>query len=126
MSEDIHGTFSADISDKASWRDGPVFKTLEALRPWLQWLVIVVMFFGGMYLYQRDTNTQQTVSVADTQKELLSAKRSFDDYKEATEKRFKFLEDKVLTRELYEAYRAADTERMMRIEKSIEAIAQRP
>ncbi|MCL5460311.1 hypothetical protein M3M33_16865, partial [Loigolactobacillus coryniformis] len=79
------------------WRDSAVFKTLEALRPWLQWLVIVVMFFGGMYLYQRDTNTHQSVSVADTQKELLSTKRSFDDYKEATEKRFKFLEDKMLT-----------------------------
>lgn len=126
MSEDIHGTFSADISDKLSWRDGPVFKTLEALRPWMQWALIVIMAAFVYYQSQRDTNAQQSISVADTQKELTAAKRSLDDYKEATEKRFKFLEDRVLTRELYEAYRAADTARMARIEQSLEAIARRP
>ena len=102
MNEDIHGTFSADISDKASWRDGPVFKTLEALRPWLQWLVIVVMFFGGMYLYQRDTNTQQVVNVGDLQRKQADLEKALSTEQATRIKEISDLRSIIVTKELFE------------------------
>lgn len=102
MSEDIHGTFSADISDKLSWRDSPLFKTLEALRPWLQWLVIVVMFFGGMYLYQRDSNTQQVVNVGDLQRKQADLEKALSTEQATRIKEISDLRSIIVTKELFE------------------------
>jgi hypothetical protein len=58
----VHGE---DVEIRASWRDSEAFKKAEALRPWLQWLLIGIMAVGSLYMYNRDTNAEQTVSLKD-------------------------------------------------------------
>jgi hypothetical protein len=55
----------ADGPDPRTWRDSEAFKKAEALRPWLQWLLIAVMAIGSLYMYNRDANAEQSVSLHD-------------------------------------------------------------
>ena len=99
---DIHTTTSTDIQESRSWRDGAVFKSLEALRPWLQWAMIGVSFIFGFYLYQHDTNAQNNISVADLKREADSLKQVVANEKMQNAKEIEALRRDMVTKELFE------------------------
>lgn len=122
---DIHTSTSTEITSKRSWRDGPVFKTLEALRPWIQWTIIIVMGVFVFYQSQRDTNAQNAVSVSDLQREQVAIRKEMDQRAAARDRQINGMETKMLTREVYEAYHKGDVDRMDRMEKMIEQLLER-
>lgn len=124
MENNIHTTTTDGIA--VAWYDGKFYRSIKELLPWFRWVIVGIMFAVGVYIYQRDTNAQQTVSVQDIQREQATAKAVLSEYKVKTEEQFQQLRREMLTRELFEAYRAADIERMNRMEKSLEMIAIRP
>lgn len=99
---DIHTTSTTEITENASWRDGPVFKTLEALRPWIQWALIGVLALVGMYLYQRDTNAQNTLNLTDLQRKQDLLQKTMDERTNARTKEINELKDRMVTKELFE------------------------
>jgi hypothetical protein len=123
MENNIHVSSTDGIA--VAWYDGKFYKSCMAIFPFVRWAIVIGFFIFGLYLYQRDTNAQQTVSVSDIQREQNIAKAAFSEYKSANDQQFQQLRREVLTRELFEAYRAADMERIARMEKSLEAIAAR-
>jgi len=88
--------------EKLSWRDGSVFKTFEALRPWLQWLIIIIMAVFVWYQGQRDTNAQNTVSFAEMQRKQENMQRVLDERKIDVDKKFEELGNKMVSKELFE------------------------
>ena len=65
---EIHTTSDVSTSDKKSWRESDTFKTLEALRPWAQWFLVGVFAVGSLYMYTRDTNAEQGVSLREIER----------------------------------------------------------
>lgn len=101
-----------------AWYDGKVYKSLLAAFSILRWVIVAIVFGFGVYIYQRDVNAQQTVSTVDLQREQVSLRKTMDDRTAARDKQM----EKMLTREVYEAYHSADVQRMERMEKLLEQI----
>ncbi|HEX3100636.1 MAG TPA: hypothetical protein VHQ01_02530 [Pyrinomonadaceae bacterium] len=124
--ENIHST-SADMdTNGVPWEERPWVKNFKMAFSVARWVVITAVLGFGIYMTQRDTNAQQSINVADVKRELVETQRQVAENKLRTEEQIQAIDKKMLTRELYEAYRMADVERMARIEKSIEMIASRP
>lgn len=119
---------AADVEVKSGsmWYETKTYKSLAAFVALFRWVVVGAVFLFGVYLYQRDINAQQAISVVDLQRDLNETKKAVSDYKSDTDKQLQSIRKDMLTRELYEAYRAADVERMARIEKLVEAVSNRP
>ncbi len=119
MADAIHITNSTEgkpIEDR-TW-----FRNAKAGAALLRWIVIVGLAIGGYYVYQRDVNAATAVNVVDLKNEQGRLATRLDKF----EIEHRQALDRVLTRELYEAYRKADIERMNRIEITLERIAARP
>ncbi len=113
----------ASTSESASaWYEGRVYKSFLAAFSIIRWVIVAAVFGLGVYMYQRDVNAQQTVNVGDLDRKYSRLEQTVNENRQAEEKHA----EKMLTREVYEAYHNADAQRMDRIEKSLEMIAQRP
>lgn len=122
MSEETENMPKRRSSDNPTWSEGRTWKNAKAIFSVARWTIAAVFLALSIYYTQRETNAQQTVSVADVQKEQVAIRKEMDSRSTARDKQM----ERVLTREVFEAYHSADMQRMDRIEKLIEQIAQRP
>ncbi len=115
----IHTTtdVSTDTNGK-TWRQSSVFQSLEALRPWLQWGFLGVLAIGGTYLYQRDTNAQQSVDMTDIKRKQDVLQKTMDERWLNRNKEMLDMKNGVVSKELFE-------ERTNYINKRLDQIDQR-
>lgn len=106
------------------WYEGKLFKSCIALMPFIRWGIVAAMFLTGLYLYQRDTNAQTIVNVADVKRDQDALRKQIADMKEQRDRQLDGMDKKMLTREVYEAYHTADSQRMDRMEKMMEQLIQ--
>lgn len=100
---DAHTTdISNEEEPKQSWRQSPLFQSLEALRPWMQWGLILVMAIGGLYLYQRDTNAQQVINLSDLQRKQDVLQKTLDDRWTNRNKEMSELKGGIVTKEIFD------------------------
>lgn len=123
--ENVHTTLTEN-PEPVPWYDGKFYKSCLAAFAVLRWVIVAGVFAFGAYIYQRDVNAQQTVNLVDVKREQDQLRATFTEYKMDAERQFQTLRKEMLTRELYEVYRKGDSERLERIEKSLEIIAARP
>lgn len=111
------------------WTESKFAKNVTFIFPFIRWIIVFgsLIFSAGLgyYVYQRDTNQQQAINVSEIQKEQIALRQSLTDYKIETEKQFQLIRAEMLTRELAKSWRDADVERMIRIEKALDAIENR-
>jgi hypothetical protein len=105
---------------RRSWRDSAAWLTLEAVRPYLSWVVMIAMATFMLYQGQHDANAQNTISVIDLQRDQKALRATIDERRTERDKQIDGLQTKMLTREVFEAYHASDAQRMERIEKMME------
>lgn len=104
--------------EMTSWYDGKFFKGCLAVMPFIRWAIVAAMFIFGAYMYQRDTNAAQRINVVDLKRELDSTNKKIEERGLARDKQM----EKMLTREVFEAYHSADIQRMERIENMLQQI----
>lgn len=90
--------------------------------PIIQWALTVIVAIGLFVLSQRESQTVQAQDIRDTQKKVENLERDIDKQKSERDRQIEELKRTILTREVYDAYHNADTERMNRMEKMIERI----
>ncbi len=115
---EIHSSTDISVDAQKSWRDSDVWKTLEAVRPWLQWLLVGIFAVGSLYLYTRDTNAEQGVSLRELEKRQTQVESKIDAKTAAIDKRFEMFEANQVTMQLF-------NERTNRMDKQLDNIDKR-
>lgn len=108
------------------WYDNKSWKSILEIFKILPWVIALGVGAFGVYMYQRDTNTQQIVNVTEMQRKQEISEKNLADYKNETNGKIDKLRQEMLTRELFEVYRKSDTERWDRMEKTLETSSSRP
>lgn len=62
-----------------TWVDGPTFRKLNALRPWITTALIVVLSVGNIYLLTHDANSQQAVNLSELDRKTDLIQKTMDD-----------------------------------------------
>lgn len=90
--------------------------------PIIQWALTIVIAIFVFVLSQRDSQTVQAQDIRDTAKRVDMMERDREKSKAERDRQLEELKKTILTREVYDAYHNADTERMNRLEKMVERI----
>lgn len=117
--ENPHTTITPD-EQLVPWYDGKFYKSVLAVFAVMRWIIVAVVFTFGIYMYQRDVNAQQTIDGRSLKGEIENIKQTIEERKAERDKQM----EKVLTRDVFEAYYKALNERLDRIERTQDAILQ--
>lgn len=101
------------------------FKNLATLGGVIRWAIVLVGLVGGYYIYQRDINAQNTVSIDAINAKVESVAQSVEKNRTVREQQIDEIKRIMLTRELYEAYHEADKRQMERIEETLKRILEK-
>lgn len=111
-SENIHGTFSAEVTEKRSWRDSSFFKSMEAARPWLSYLTMIVMAAFMLYQSQRDTNAQNNVTNTELAAGQKTIREDITARKVIVDAQFSEIKGEMVTEKVFQARIDAINQRM--------------
>lgn len=84
-----------------SWRDSSAFKTAEALRPWAQWLLIIVLSIGSVYMLNRDTNAEQGANLHDLEKKTTAIEQQMREKSAMRDRQISDLKGSTVSTELF-------------------------
>lgn len=115
---------SKNEEPRGRWFDGTAYRSCVAIWPFFRGAVWIGLIIFSYYLYQRDTVAAQGMSLADLKREQVSMKQEMLDRRLDRDKQMAGFEGKMLTREVFEAYHKADSDRMDRMENLIGQILQ--
>jgi hypothetical protein len=110
------------------WSEQAWYQNCMAVMPFVRWAAVIISLALGYYVYQRDVNAAQAVNVTQLKADQDTLKRTVELNRTEREKQFDEMEkklDKMLTRELYEAYHATDQEKFDRLEKLLTQLLSR-
>lgn len=122
---DIHTTSDVSEAPPSSWRDSSTFKSMEALRPWLQWAIVIVVALGGIYLATRDSTAQQNAKLADLERRATQIETTIVTRGAARDQQLEKLENKMVTLQLFEERTRNIDKRLEDIQKSQQDILDR-
>lgn len=109
---DVHTTSTTDITDRLSWRDRAFFKNMEALRPWMSYLMMAIMAVFMIYQSQRDTNAQNTVTNVELAKGQQSIKDEMASRKQFVDQQLTEIRANLVTSKEFQAWKDAVNQRM--------------
>lgn len=117
--EQIHVT--ADVTrietkENPTWRDSATFKTLEALRPWIQWTVVGIALAFGYYTQSLSASAQQAAEFADLKEEVSKQGQTIKTKAEARDREISELKNVMVTKELFEERSRATMQYLQRME----------
>lgn len=90
--------------------------------PVIQWVLTLFIAAAVFALSQRDLQTTQAQETRETARKIQALELQFERGREARDRQIESLKKEMLTREVFEAYHSADSERMNRIEKMLEQL----
>lgn len=124
---DIHVSEAAvDIRPNGSvWYESKAFKSLIALSVIVRWVVIGMIFIGGIYMYQRDVNAQTGMSVADIGREEKLLREVVEQNRKDTIDQLSDIKKSTLTIDLFNARFDAMNRRLDRLESALDRIQPR-
>jgi uncharacterized protein HemX len=89
----------------------------------LVWAICLTI--GGYWLYVRDSQTVQAQEVKELKQGQKTIEKTMEDRKQERDKQFQELKEMMLTKEVFNVYHKADTERMERMEKMLERLLEK-
>src|SRR5438445_1225847 len=98
--------------DPPAWRDRVFFKNMEAIRPYVQWMIVVAALTFGIYTSQRDTNAQNVVSNSDLAKGQLQIRAEMDQRKQFVDQQLADIRANMVTAKEFQAWKDAVNQRM--------------
>ena len=90
--------------------------------PLMQWVMTIIIAIAVVALSQRDSQTAQAQTVAETKNRVTSIEQAIDKKSEARDRQIDSFRKEILTREVFDAYHKADSDRMDRVEKMIQQL----
>jgi hypothetical protein len=103
----VETTATAEISEtddpaaRRSWRESEFFKTLEAVRPYVSWLLIATSTLVILYIGFVQTNAEQGTTIKDLDKRLTGVERSIPERSAARDRQIQDLKTSMVTNELF-------------------------
>jgi hypothetical protein len=80
---------------------------------------------GGYWLYNRDTQTVQAQEIRDAKQKIDSLESAIEKNRGERDRQLDVINQKMLTKEVFEAYHNNDVQRMERMEKVMERILEK-
>lgn len=88
-------------AEKKSWSESAWFKSLDALRPWLGYVVAIIMVVTTLYLSFRDTSASQAISLTELERKTDLLQKTMEDRKVSTENEFRDMKTSSVTMQLF-------------------------
>lgn len=116
-----HHFENADVTvNGTAWYDSKTYKSLVAFIGLVRWLVVAIVFTGGVYIYQRDTNAQSSVNVLDVARETKDLRALMDERMRGRDAQFSDLKNTTVSIVQFRAEFDALNKRLDRIEVALD------
>lgn len=116
-----HHFENADVTvNGTAWYDSKTYKSLVAFIGLVRWLVVAIVFTGGVYIYQRDTNAQSSVNVLDVARETKDLRALMDERMRVRDAQFSDLKNTTVSTVQFRAEFDALNKRLDRIEVALD------
>lgn len=113
---EIHESVPADESQPVpSWRESELFKTLEAVRPYLSWLIMGLMAMVTLYISFHDANAEQGTTLHDLEKRVTKTEATIVEKSAARDRQFDKVYGDMVTKDMF-------NERTGNLDKKIDEI----
>lgn len=99
---------------------------LNKALPIANWVFNLAMFIGIALLASHDSAKDQTTQINEIKAGQQQLKETIETRKTERDKQFDEIKKIMLSRDVFEAYHSNDVQRMERIEKTLEQLAERP
>ena len=111
----------------ATWQKSTVFRTLEAIRPWIQWLMVVIMALISWYIYYHDVTIQSSNAIIELQKQQTMMQKTMDERNTEYRLEIQRIRSEMITRELFEERTGSMKQQMKEIDaRTIEILNRLP